>query len=87
VSVFLDQIIYILVISHLHSLPTRVHIYNITLVIKYIHTYIHTQQQQPVRSMKTLEFGGVSEEVRERTDYPVAQIQDMFKDETFAMLG
>lgn len=40
-----------------------------------------------VRKLKTLDFGGSMETVIERSDYPIAKIKDIFKDEPIAMLG
>eukprot|EP00127_Corallochytrium_limacisporum_P004903 Clim_evm47s191 gene=Clim_evmTU47s191 len=42
---------------------------------------------QAVRTKKTLDFGGTSEEVIERSDYPKEKLQEIFKDDTLAMLG
>lgn len=44
-------------------------------------------QYQPVRTMKHLSFGGTEETVFERSDYPPAKLQEMFKGETFGMIG
>jgi len=40
-----------------------------------------------VRGLKTLDFGGTQENVIERSDYPPAKYQEMFKDDTLCMLG
>eukprot|EP00514_Thraustochytrium_sp_LLF1b_P006760 CAMPEP_0184531482 /NCGR_PEP_ID=MMETSP0198_2-20121128/13577_1 /TAXON_ID=1112570 /ORGANISM="Thraustochytrium sp., Strain LLF1b" /LENGTH=390 /DNA_ID=CAMNT_0026923855 /DNA_START=146 /DNA_END=1318 /DNA_ORIENTATION=+ len=42
---------------------------------------------QQVRGLKTLNFGGSEEVVYERSDYPQAKYQEMFKDDTLCMLG
>lgn len=45
--------------------------------------FIHVQQ----RGVKTLDFGGTMETVWERTDFPVQKIQEIFKNDTLAMIG
>lgn len=42
---------------------------------------------QQSRGYKTLNFGGSEEVVYERSDYPQAKYQEMFKDDTLCMLG
>lgn len=44
-------------------------------------------QQVQVRGLKTLDFGGSRENVVERTDYPKAKFQAMFKNDTLLMMG
>jgi ketol-acid reductoisomerase len=44
-------------------------------------------QYQPIRTIKHLSFGGDKETVYERSDYPPAKLQEMFKGETFGMIG
>jgi ketol-acid reductoisomerase len=39
------------------------------------------------RGMKTLDFGGSKENVIERSDYPQAKYQEIFKNDTLCMLG
>jgi ketol-acid reductoisomerase len=43
--------------------------------------------QQQVRGVKTMNFGGSEEEVFERSDYPRERLQELFGDDTFALLG
>ncbi|KAI8922686.1 hypothetical protein BC831DRAFT_474877 [Entophlyctis helioformis] len=43
--------------------------------------------QMQVRGIKTLDFGGTMESVWERSDYPPAKLQSMFKNDTFAIIG
>lgn len=40
-----------------------------------------------VRGYKTLDFGGTTEVVYERSDYPQAKYQEIFKNDTLCMLG
>lgn len=47
--------------------------------------FVATQQQ--VRGLKTLNFGGTKEDVIERTDYPKAKFQEMYKNDTLLMMG
>lgn len=42
---------------------------------------------QPSRGVRTINFGGVSETVYERADYPKSKIAAILKGETLAMLG
>ncbi|KAJ3739600.1 hypothetical protein DFH05DRAFT_1513970 [Lentinula detonsa] len=42
---------------------------------------------QRVRGMKTLDFAGTKEVVYERSDWPLAKLQDYFKDDTLALIG
>jgi len=42
---------------------------------------------QPKRTVKHLTFGDSKETVYERADYPPAKLQEMFKGETFGMIG
>lgn len=44
-------------------------------------------QQQQVRGLKTLDFGGTKEDVIERSDYPKAKFQEMYKNDTLLMMG
>lgn len=37
--------------------------------------------------MKTLNFAGVDEVVYERSDWPLAKLQDYFKNDTLALIG
>ncbi|KAF9924970.1 Bifunctional acetohydroxyacid reductoisomerase [Linnemannia zychae] len=39
------------------------------------------------RGMKTMDFGGTKEVVYERSDYPPAKLQEIFKNDTLAVLG
>lgn len=39
------------------------------------------------RGVKTLDFAGHKEVVYERADYPVQKLQEMFKDDTLALIG
>ncbi|KAH9945197.1 ketol-acid reductoisomerase [Epithele typhae] len=39
------------------------------------------------RGMKTLDFAGTKEVVYERSDWPLAKLQDYFKDDTLALIG
>ncbi|KAH9259290.1 ketol-acid reductoisomerase [Batrachochytrium salamandrivorans] len=43
--------------------------------------------QQQVRGLKTLDFGGTKEDVVERSDYPKAKFQEMYKNDTLLMMG
>ncbi|KAF8656837.1 hypothetical protein AX16_002385 [Volvariella volvacea WC 439] len=40
-----------------------------------------------VRSVKTLDFAGTKEVVYERSDWPLAKLQDYFKNDTLALIG
>jgi ketol-acid reductoisomerase len=40
-----------------------------------------------VRGIKTLDFAGTKEVVYERTDWPLAKLQDHFKNDTLALIG
>jgi len=42
---------------------------------------------QSVRGVKTLEFAGMKEAVYERGDWPLAKLQDYFKNDTLALIG
>jgi hypothetical protein len=42
---------------------------------------------QSVRGVKTLDFAGSQEEVYERSDWPLAKLQDYFKNDTLALIG
>ena len=42
---------------------------------------------QGVRGVKTLDFAGTKETVYERSDWPLAKIQDYFKNDTLALIG
>ena len=51
-----------------------------------------TKQPSPsnrpqVRGVKTLDFAGTKEVVYERSDWPLAKLQDYFKDDTLALIG
>jgi hypothetical protein len=37
--------------------------------------------------VKTLDFAGTKEEVYERSDWPLAKLQDYFKNDTLALIG
>jgi ketol-acid reductoisomerase len=43
--------------------------------------------QQSVRGVKTLDFAGSQEVVYERSDWPLAKLQDYFKNDTLALIG
>ena len=42
---------------------------------------------QSVRGVKTLDFAGSQEVVYERSDWPLAKLQDYFKNDTLALIG
>lgn len=42
---------------------------------------------QTVRGIKTLDFAGSQEVVYERSDWPLAKLQDYFKNDTLALIG
>ncbi|KAF9453443.1 ketol-acid reductoisomerase [Macrolepiota fuliginosa MF-IS2] len=42
---------------------------------------------QSVRGVKTLDFAGTKETVYERADWPLAKLQDYFKNDTLALIG
>jgi len=42
---------------------------------------------QGVRGVKSLDFAGTQEVVYERSDWPLAQLQDYFKNDTLALIG
>ena len=42
---------------------------------------------QSVRGVKTLDFAGSKEEVYERSDWPLAKLQEYFKNDTLALIG
>lgn len=42
---------------------------------------------QGVRGVKTLDFAGTKEVVYERSDWPLAKLQDYFKNDTLALIG
>lgn len=42
---------------------------------------------QSVRGVKTLDFAGSKEAVYERSDWPLAKLQDYFKNDTLALIG
>ncbi|KAI9193709.1 ketol-acid reductoisomerase [Polychytrium aggregatum] len=48
-------------------------------------TPVATRTQQ--RGVKTLDFGGTLETIYERADFPKAKLQELFKDDTLAMIG
>lgn len=43
--------------------------------------------QSQVRGVKTLDFAGTKEVVYERSDWPLAKLQDYFKNDTLALIG
>ena len=43
--------------------------------------------QTQVRGVKTLDFAGTKEVVYERSDWPLAKLQDYFKNDTLALIG
>ncbi|MCV2423698.1 ketol-acid reductoisomerase, partial [Paucibacter sp. DJ4R-1] len=43
--------------------------------------------QSQVRGVKTLDFAGTKEVVYERADWPLAKLQDYFKNDTLALIG
>ncbi|GJE97932.1 ketol-acid reductoisomerase [Phanerochaete sordida] len=43
--------------------------------------------QQQTRGVKTLDFAGTKEVVYERSDWPLAKLQDYFKNDTLALIG
>ena len=45
-------------------------------------TYVQT-----IRGIKTLDFAGTKEVVYERADWPLAKLQDYFKNDTLALIG
>jgi ketol-acid reductoisomerase len=46
-----------------------------------------TLPAQSVRGIKTLDFAGSQEVVYERSDWPLAKLQDYFKNDTLALIG
>jgi hypothetical protein len=42
---------------------------------------------QPVRTLKTLDFGGTPETVTERSDYPLDKLKQIFAKDRFACIG
>lgn len=42
---------------------------------------------QGARGIKTLDFAGTKEVVYERSDWPLAKLQDYFKNDTLALIG
>jgi ketol-acid reductoisomerase len=42
---------------------------------------------QGTRGVKTLDFAGTKEVVYERSDWPLAKLQDYFKNDTLALIG
>jgi hypothetical protein len=42
---------------------------------------------QTVRGIKTLDFAGTKEVIYERSDWPLAKLQDYFKNDTLALIG
>lgn len=42
---------------------------------------------QGTRGIKTLDFAGTEEVVYERSDWPLAKLQDYFKNDTLALIG
>jgi ketol-acid reductoisomerase len=42
---------------------------------------------QNARGIKTLDFAGTRETVYERSDWPLAKLQDYFKNDTLALIG
>lgn len=57
-----------------------------TIVASASRAVVSTQLTQ-VRGLRTLDFGGVKENVVERSDYPQAKYREMFKNDTLCMLG
>ena len=47
----------------------------------------HSRPVQAVRGVKTLDFAGTKEVVYERSDWPLAKLQDYFKNDTLALIG
>ncbi len=43
--------------------------------------------QMTTRGVKTLDFAGTKEVVYERSDWPLAKLQDSFKNDTLALIG
>lgn len=48
---------------------------------------LNTSLTNQVRGVKTLEFGGSKETVWERSDFPNAKLKEIFKKDTFAVIG
>jgi ketol-acid reductoisomerase len=46
-----------------------------------------TPTLQTIRGIKTLDFAGTKEVVYERADWPLAKLQDYFKNDTLALIG
>ena len=49
--------------------------------------FFQTLPAQSVRGIKTLDFAGSQEVVYERSDWPLAKLQDYFKNDTLALIG
>ncbi|KAJ3498621.1 hypothetical protein NLJ89_g10194 [Agrocybe chaxingu] len=47
----------------------------------------HRSTPQGTRGVKTLDFAGTKEVVYERSDWPLAKLQDYFKNDTLALIG
>ncbi|KAH9481693.1 Acetolactate synthase, mitochondrial [Psilocybe cubensis] len=47
----------------------------------------HCANPQGARGVKTLDFAGTKETVYERSDWPLAKLQDYFKNDTLALIG
>ncbi|KJA26286.1 hypothetical protein HYPSUDRAFT_159259 [Hypholoma sublateritium FD-334 SS-4] len=47
----------------------------------------HTAPALGARGVKTLDFAGTKEDVYERSDWPLAKLQDYFKNDTLALIG
>lgn len=54
---------------------------------KLLNTILTVFVLQSVRGVKTLDFAGTKEVVYERSDWPLAKLQDYFKNDTLAMIG
>lgn len=48
---------------------------------------VQTPALSGVRGIKTLDFAGTKETVYERADWPLAKLQDYFKNDTLALIG
>ena len=47
----------------------------------------HPRSVQAVRGVKTLDFAGTKEVIYERSDWPLAKLQDYLKNDTLALIG
>lgn len=50
-------------------------------------TLIRQAKAVRARGVKTLDFAGTKEVVYERSDWPLAKLQDYFKNDTLALIG